>query len=392
MCVSPSRGALFERAAFFSTIAGAAAPFSTVEAVQAAEQLDGSIQLPPAPPNMSRGNARAAALAQRSRFVRTTYGFVENLARSIDDNALRQSVLDLLHDPTPQFSRAYPTEESRRALRDKFVAAGFIAANSPVEGIFPAGTMNRQNAPQPFWSTPGSVQDSHHAYPGGLAVHELFNSRMAVNFSQLYDRMYLSGRPASRDVAIGAALYHDIMKSIVFQWNDDGTLFKELEIGGTGGHHVLSGAEAIVRKRSPKFVIALLSAHAAPSLGDEDKVVTWLRAAAMLAGVDPVEYELLRRDGDAYKLAGYAPMEAFVNYLSDHDYVISVHAVHAVVPQLQRLAPSYGFDPKGPDYMWWRNGILSFSGCIGLYNVLARDGERSFDRTVARVAQRMHSV
>ena len=42
-----------------------------------------------------------------------------------------------------------------------------------MSGIFPPGTEpGSPNVLQPFWSTPGSGQGSHHAYPGGLAAHE----------------------------------------------------------------------------------------------------------------------------------------------------------------------------------------------------------------------------
>lgn len=389
MCVSATRGALFARADFLGVIAAAAAPFAHPQAAAAAEGLGtGAVSLPPAPANMTPGNARAAAIAARSPLVQATYGYVLALARSLGDTLLRESVLELLSDPAPHFMRAYPTLASRAAARDQLAAIGAVPADAPVEGIFPANTLGRDAAPQPFWATPGSGQDSHHAYPGGLSLHELFNARMAVNFASVYDRMYLTGRPANRDVLIGAALYHDILKSVVFQWNDDGTLFKEIQIGGTGGHHVLSGAEAIARRRDPQFVIALLSAHAAPSLGDEEKVVAWARASALLAGVDPVEYNLLRRDGDRYVLAGYAQMEAFINHLSDHDYVISVHAMHEITPQLRRVAPRYGLDPASAQFTWWRNALLANASAIGLYNVLAREGERGFDRQVAQIAGR----
>jgi hypothetical protein len=164
------------------------------------------------------------------------------------------------------------------------------------------------------------------------------------------------------------------MKSIVFQWNADGTLFDEGTIADTGAHHVLSGAEAISRGRSARFVIALLSAHAAPSLGDEAKVVAWCRAAALVAGVDPVSYGLLRADKKGFALAPeFVPIEAFVNHLSDHDYVLSVHAMHAVRGELAR----HGGDA------WYVNGVLSKRSAIGLYGVLSTGGRSAFDREVA---------
>ena len=49
---------------------------------------------------------------------------------------------------------------------------------------------------------------------------------------------------------------------------------------------------------------------------------------AIVANVDPVQYGLVKRDGSLYVLAADpVPLEAFVNYLSDHDYVVSIHAM-----------------------------------------------------------------
>jgi hypothetical protein len=104
--------------------------------------------------------------------------------------------------------------------------------------------------------------------------------------------------------------------------------------------------------------------------------VTWCRAAAMLAGVDPIRFGLLRLDNETYRLAPDAvPIEAFVNYLSDHDYVLSVHAMHVVRAALR---------PRVSD-VWEINTILARRSAIALYQVLSDDGERGFDREVDRV-------
>jgi hypothetical protein len=214
--------------------------------------------------------------------------------------------------------------------------------------------------------------DSHHSYPGGLLVHELFNSRMAANFEQTYDALYFDGsKNVDRDTVIAAAFYHDVMKTIVFQYNEDGSLLPELDIAGTGGHHCLSGAEAIARGHDARFVTVLLSAHAAPSLGDEAKVVNWCRAAAMIAGVDPVEYGLVKKTPDGYVLAAPAPIEAFVCHLSDHDYVLAIPAVREVVPRLSKMNPSF----------WFRHEVLSRTSAVALYGELTR-GEDAFRRAV----------
>lgn len=355
MCVESGRSGLFSRASFLAAAAAAAAPLlAEPAAVQAASQ---SISLA-IPAGLRPGNARAAGIARDSALVRTHYVSALALARSIGDARLRGNVLDVIENPVPTYARRYRTEADRTALRDQLARAGFVKSDAPVSGIFPPGT-DGTRAVQPFWSAPGSAYDSHHSYPGGLLTHELFNSTMAEQFTRTYDAVYFGGRPdVSRDSVIAAAFYHDIMKTVVFQYNDDGSLTPELEIGQTGGHHCISGAEAIVRGHDARFVTILLSAHAAPSLGDEVKVVTWCRAAAMIAGVDPVEYGLVRKTPDGYALAALPPIECFVNHLSDHDYVLTVYAVQQMNARL-------------PADRWRRHKILADKSAVALYQALA---------------------
>jgi hypothetical protein len=203
---------------------------------------------------------------------------------------------------------------------------------------------------------------------------------MAEHFAKTYDAIYFGGGPTvDRDIVIAAAFYHDIMKTAVFQFNDDGTLLPELTIAGTGGHHCLSGAEAIVRGRDAHFVTALLSAHAAPSLGDEAKVAQWCRASATIAGVDPVEYGLVDRSGD---LAALPPLEAFVSNLSDHDYVLSVHAVQAIEPRLAALGPAGAGSAEG---RWWRHRVMANASAIALYEAFTQS-DAAFVHAVRKAA------
>jgi hypothetical protein len=383
MCVSESRSALFNRAAFFGVAAAVAAPLMLgPDAI--AEAADARYPLPMPTGTLAPGNAHAMRLAQRSPYVRTLYSNVESLARSIGAADLRDSVLTFLHHPAPDYAANQPTQQKRTAVRDALAAAGFVKPDAPVSGIFPIGTEpNSPTVMQPFWSTPGSGEGSHHAYPGGLATHEYFNASMAESFGKNYDAHYFGGRPTiDRDTIVAAALYHDIMKTAVFQWHEDGTLFEELTIAGTGGHHCLSGAEAIVHGRSPRFVTTLLSAHAAPSLGDEKLVTDWCCASAIIAGVDPVAYGLVKPDGNGWKLAADpVPVESFINYLSDHDYVLSVHAYEVVAA---RLKARFALRQPPATLAWYRAAMLSQTTAIALYDTLARRGAPAFDDTLQR--------
>ena len=396
MCVADGRAAFFSRPGFLGILAGVAAPLiagvAGVEQAAAAERVP-RVTLPEPRTPLTRGNAAAASLARGSNLAVATYARVEAAASSIEDRALRATVLDLIRNPRPLYAERHPSPASRTAVRDALAREGFVTPAAPVRGIFPPGTEPESTASvQPFWCAPGSSEGSHHDYPGGLAMHESFNAAMATSFASQYDTHYFGGRPTvSRDTVVAAALYHDIMKTVVFGWNDDGTVFDELTIAGTGAHHVLSGAEAIARAHDPRFVTTLLSAHAAPSLGDEAKVVAWCRAAAIVAGVDPVQYGLVKRDGTNYALAADpVPLEAFVNHLSDHDYVVSVHAMHVVAARLQqRWSRQEGLTRLAPTFPWYRAMILTRNTAIALYDTLARNGPDAFDRTLMRTESQL---
>jgi hypothetical protein len=67
-----------------------------------------------------------------------------------------------------------------------------------------------------------------------------------------------------------------------------------------------------------------------------------------------------------------------VNHLSDHDYVLSVHAMHAVLPELAR----HGAD------RWYANDVLARRSAIALYEILRTGGRSAFDREVAATVRR----
>jgi hypothetical protein len=356
-----------------------------------AEAADvGKYPLPPPRGPLTRGNAHAAKLAAESPMVRATYASVATLADSLGDGDLKAYVTSFLHYPAPDYAANQKTPDARIAVRDALARAGFVAADAPVSGIFPPGSEpGSPMAVQPFWSTPGSADGSHHAYPGGLAVHEYFNATMSQQFAATYDAHYFANqKTVDRDTVVGAALYHDIMKALVFQWREDGSILDELTIAGTGAHHILSGAEAIVHGHTPRFVITLLSAHAAPSLGDETHVVDWCRAASIVAGVDPVQYGLVKADGSGFALAEMpVPLEAFISHLSDHDYVVSVPAMHVVS---DRLKQRYAQWQPSTTFNWYRAAVLSRTTALSLYDTLARHGELAFTAALQRTEATLH--
>jgi hypothetical protein len=205
---------------------------------------------------------------------------------------------------------------------------------------------------------------------------------------------------------VGAPLWHDWAKAMVFQWNADGSEFAELNFGGTGvndnygapgdsrtgAHHILGLAEEMKRGLPPAFVITVACAHSAPTGGNEYKVVNWLRAAAILAQIDPVASGYVARDArgdlrlpalrklaDGVNLNDAGQPNVLVEYtlhnLSDADATYSVAAVNAVNALLQAIAPKFGIRADDPDYLRkFRNPVLSFFTAERLLIIYSNQG------------------
>src|SRR5262249_53985188 len=130
----------------------------------------------------------------------------------------------------------------------------------------------------------------------------------------------------------------------------------------TGGHHMLSIAESMKRGMSPELVITQASAHSAPTSGNEYKVVNWLRAAAIIAQIDPVAKGYLSVDNQNHlrlppfrQLGGGVDLNAqgqtnlLVEYalhnLSDADFNLSGPAVSEAEVVLAAIAGMFGYNP-----------------------------------------------
>jgi len=352
------------------------------------------------------GNEAAARLASSSPLVRSARQFVSHQIGRIDDFKLQSTIRDLVENPRACVRhRAGETAASKQAVIDALTAAGLLAANDAA--AFPGGALAGvlppvaepgsvcPHLPQPFFSAPGSVFGGHHSYPGGLPVHESFNDLSDISLADNYRRVYghtgPSGLPEialfdtdsrsdidiNQDFILGAPLLHDWGKPLVFQWNADGTEFAEFNFGGngatdnngaagdsrTGAHHIIGVAESMARGLPPKFVIMQASAHSNPTSGNEYKVVNWLRAAAILAGIDPMAKGYLRKDsagnprlpavqhlGDIDLNAATpsqvnAPAEYQLHNLSDADFTQTGPSVAVAQLVLANLAPAFGYDP-----------------------------------------------
>jgi len=357
------------------------------------------------------GNAAALQLAHQSPLVQSAMRFLGAQAEQIHDRTLRTATLDILKNPrTCVFHRrglaTAPTQDAViRTLMDQGLVNAADAAAFPAgvrAAIFPPilqADTDCPQLPQPLESAPGSAFGGHHSYPGGLPIHEANNDLSDTNLASQYQAIYgstghsglpqveadsdgdehrhharESGLPIDDDVIVAAPIWHDWAKTIVFQWNADGSEFSEFNFGGagtadawgsagdsrTGGHHILSVAEAMARGLSPLMVITQASAHSAPTLGNEYKVVNWLRAAAIIARIDPLKAGYLALDSAGrlrlpalgklsdvnLNTAGQTNLrvEYTLHNLSDADFTFSGPAIASVNVLFTKLAPEFGYD------------------------------------------------
>ncbi|MGD9892239.1 MAG: hypothetical protein AB7U18_13220 [Dehalococcoidia bacterium] len=311
---------------------------------------------------------------------------VRALAAELPDPVARGRTLDLLENPAPTYQLRSPSAADRDDVRQELLAAGLIPESTTVEGIFPLVADPRE-APQPFWSAPGSGFRAHHAYPGGLAVHELGFARTAAHYRETYDEVYdLDAVPGAIDghLLTGASLWHDIQKVTVFQWQPDGSELAEQTIADTGAHHTLGGAEAIVRGMSPEWITTQLCAHDAPTLvqlrpgeAGRQRVVNYIRAAAIIARVDPVSFGLIRQTKDGGFVLRQDPprIEGYITNFADGDYLFTNDAIPLLVSTLAEIAAGDGIDSvrEPARFNLFRNLVLSQLSEVRLYGILQQD-------------------
>ena len=395
------------------------------------------------------GNQAAQQLANRSSLVSSAMALITQRIGQIGDATLRNATFDAVTNPlTCLAHRARLTEKSKAELLQELLAQGLV--DPADEGMFPGGLKAGvyppvtdegdacPHLPQPYLAAPGSFFGGHHSYPGGLAVHSVVNLSSSLSLADNYRKIFGGtaanglavigdGPPAAgksaiaidQDLIIAAPVWHDWAKTIVFQWNEDGTEFAELFFGGngktdnygaagnskTGAHHIIGLAESMARKQSPAFVVTQASSHVAPGRGDEFKVVNWIRAASVIARQDPVVAGYLTKDArgrlrlpvlrnqGSFDLQRSLPnqsnllVEYALHNLSDADNVFAAPAVVQAQQLLAMLAPKFGYDPteRAAYNTKYRNPVLSYLSAERLQIIYTNAGLYAVASEMARL-------
>lgn len=317
---------------------------------------------------------QATKAIEQSAIVKNAYNYILSSIEKINNLTLRKQTLDLIQNTRPTFMQLYTSSTSITGVYNELANKGLVdTSNISPEKLFPA-LKNNAN-PQEFISAPGSGYASHHAYPGGLPTHVAANLSITEGIINTYKLIF--GYTLDTDIVYSAQALHDLAKPWVFQWNDDGTCFTEYTIAGTGAHHILSLTEAIYRHLPAEEIVAQACAHNhSGSDKDERDVVNWLKAASVIAQINPVQYGLLDKSGEKIPIPQH--QEAYVVHLGDHDWVLSGAAAKNTVLYLQEIAKEdYNFSDKdlhGALFNHFRNYIGAQVSFMFLHNLMAQNG------------------
>lgn len=296
----------------------------------------------------------AVTLAANSELVQLSYQKIKDAVKTIQDPSLARMTMDIVNNPVPTFMNNYQLSGSKRTVYNKLVAAGLLdSSKTSLENFMPP---YNGSLPQPFYSAPGSGYASHHAYPGGLATHTAANLQISEGIYNTYTGLFNSD--ISHDIVIAAQALHDLAKPLVFQWNKDQSSLTEYQIAGTGAHHIFSIAEVIYRGFPVEEIVAQSCAHTIPSGKDEQVVVGYLKAAAIIAGKDAEKLGLVTSKGT---IPTPHKQEGYITSLGDHDFVLSSPACQKSVAILKQIAAKdYGMtkaELEGEHFNRFRNYI-----------------------------------
>ncbi len=325
----------------------------------------------------------AVTLAANSELVQLSYQKIKDAVKTIQDPSLARMTMDIVNNPVPTFMNNYQLPGSKRTVYNKLVAAGLLdSSKTSLENFMPP---YNGSLPQPFYSAPGSGYASHHAYPGGLATHTAANLQISEGIYNTYTGLFNSD--ISHDIVIAAQALHDLAKPLVFQWNKDQSSLTEYQIAGTGAHHIFSIAEVIYRGFPVEEIVAQSCAHTIPSGKDEQVVVGYLKAAAIIAGKDAEKLGLVTSKGT---IPTPHKQEGYITSLGDHDFVLSSPACQKSVAILKQIAAKdYGMtkaELEGEHFNRFRNYIGA------QYSMMYIDSLASTKNGMERIRQAVKNV
>lgn len=341
-------------------------------------------------------------MAKLSRIVSSAYNELLQIAASLEDAGYRRLMTECIAKPRVTFLEMYPTEQDKLRLFDEMVRLGFFNKEDSPEYVWPAGNMS----PQSYLTAPSSHNDFYNAHPGGLALTVVYNIRIADAYTANYRQMY--GLPINRDLQVASLCVHEYPKVWLYQWQDDGSWLEEPRTvydDTWHAHCIYVTAELMHRRFDSRIVMAMAAAHQLSMLDASmegrrvvcnwvglDRVAHFIRAAAIMAQIDPVDYGLLDRKNGKLVLAPQ-PAEQWVTHLADMNWPYIMGAAHLYTLRLLTQVAKNDFglsdrDLEGRPFNQLKNYVWSQIGQIPLYEILTREGFDAARSTVTRLVRK----
>lgn len=338
-------------------------------------------------------------MAHASRMVMGIYNELLQTAASLEDPAYRELMTECITSPKISFLEMYKTDDDRRKMFTEMVKLGFFNSDDDPDYVWPSGHMS----PQTYLTAPSSHNDFYNAHPGGLAVTVAFNIRMADAYTENYRQMY--GLPINRDLPVASLLVHEYPKVWLYQWQQDGSWLEEPRTvydDTWHAHCIYVTAELMYRRYDSRIVMAMAAAHQLSmldaSMDGRDVVANWIgldrvahfiKAASVLAQVDPVDYGLLERKNGDMVLAPQ-PAEQWVTHLADMNWPYAMGGAQLYTEPLLRMVAENdlgvsGADLSGRPFNQLKNYVWSQLGQIPLYEIFIREGEDAARKTINRL-------
>jgi hypothetical protein len=338
-------------------------------------------------------------MANASRLVTSAYNELLSVAASLEDPEYRRLMTECVARPKITFLEMYPGDQDRRRLFDEMVKLGFFNKEDSPDHVWPRGHMN----PQTYLTAASSHNHFYNAHPGGLAVTVAYNIRMSEAYTANYRQMM--GVPINRDLPSAALCVHEYPKVWLYQWLEDGSWLEEPRTvydDTWHAHCIYVTAELMHRRFDARIVMAMAAAHQLSALDARmeghdvicnwiglDRVAHFIKAAAVMAQVDPVEYGLLSKKNGKVVLEP-VPAEQWVTHLADMNWPYTMGAAHLYTyPMLREFASErYGMKGKalsGRPFNQFKNYVWSQLGQIPLYEILVREGREAALKTVQRL-------
>ena len=324
-------------------------------------------------------------MAESTKLYQPCFDYLMDKAKNLKDSNLRKIAVDGLKNPVSRVLERVPSKSDKQKVYNKLLDAGYIKSSDTLEGVFPPDK-GVGKAPASFEAAPGGGWGGHHAYPGGLSEHVATDLQTALAIEEIHQQAY--GYSKDVETLTAAILLHDNTKPWIFQWKKDNSLLPETKIAGTGCHHVQAIADVMYRGLDPKLVVALADSHTPPRPGKEEaQVVGWIKAAAIIAGVDASKY--LGPTGETIPLPRRA--EGFLVNLGDGDWVLTGPVNVATNDVLKKIAKKvYKMSDKdlaGKPFFTLRDYLFSQRSDMALFQIWCDQGEDALEAEVKKIVK-----